>query len=72
MASRNPYSRFVGGVYGKKPDLLAVKELAESGRLSLDGLITHDATPTQADTAYRTDFGDSGCLKMVLDWRQCQ
>ena len=25
MASRKPYSRFVGGVYGKKPDLLAAR-----------------------------------------------
>ena len=56
----------------KKPDLLAVKELAESGVLSLDGLITHHAEPMQADTAYRTAFGDAGCLKMVLDWRHCQ
>jgi 3-hydroxyethyl bacteriochlorophyllide a dehydrogenase len=56
----------------KKPDLLAVKELAESGVLSLDGLITHHAEPMQADSAYRTAFGDAGCLKMVLDWRHCQ
>jgi len=54
------------------PDLLAVKELVESGRLSLDGLITHNADPTHADSAYRTAFGDSDCLKMVLDWRSCQ
>lgn len=56
----------------KKPDLLAVKELAETGVLSLDGLITHHAEPMQADAAYRTAFGDAGCLKMVLDWRHCQ
>ena len=56
----------------QRPDLLAVKELAENGRLSLDGLITHHAQPTDADAAYRTAFGDSGCLKMVLDWRNCQ
>ena len=56
----------------KRPDLLAVKELAESGRLSLDGLITHHDQPTHADTAYRTAFGDPDCLKMVLDWRYCQ
>lgn len=53
-------------------DLLAVKELAESGRLSLDGLITHRAAATEADRAYRTAFGDPACLKMVLDWRSCQ
>jgi 3-hydroxyethyl bacteriochlorophyllide a dehydrogenase len=53
----------------KRPDLLAVRELAESGRLSLDGLITHHDVPAHADTAYRTAFGDADCLKMILDWR---
>lgn len=52
-------------------DLVAVKDLAESGRLSLDGLITHRAEAMQADAAYRTAFGDPTCLKMILDWRSC-
>jgi 3-hydroxyethyl bacteriochlorophyllide a dehydrogenase len=52
-------------------DLLASRELAESGRLSLDGLITHRAEPADADAAYRTAFGDASCLKMILDWRTC-
>jgi len=52
------------------PDLTAVIALAGDGRLSLDGLITHHQDATQADTAYRTAFGDADCLKMVLDWRQ--
>ncbi len=52
-------------------DLVAVKQLAESGRLSLDGLITHRAEAKQADQAYRTAFGDPACLKMILDWRAC-
>jgi 3-hydroxyethyl bacteriochlorophyllide a dehydrogenase len=56
----------------KRPDLLAVKELVETGRLSLDGLITHHDRPEHADTAYRTAFGEPDCLKMVLDWRHCQ
>jgi 3-hydroxyethyl bacteriochlorophyllide a dehydrogenase len=56
----------------QRPDLLAVKQLAETGRLSLDGLITHHAEPMHADSAYRTAFGDADCLKMVLDWRSCQ
>jgi bacteriochlorophyllide a dehydrogenase len=56
----------------KRPDLLAVTELAQSGRLSLANLITHFDEPTRADAAYRTAFNDAGCLKMVLDWRQCQ
>lgn len=53
------------------PDLQAVKGLIESGRLSLDGLITHRSSATQADAAYRTAFGDPQCLKMLLDWRHC-
>lgn len=56
----------------QRPDLLAVKHLAETGQLSLDGLITHQGMPTHADDAYRTAFGDADCLKMVLDWRTCQ
>jgi 3-hydroxyethyl bacteriochlorophyllide a dehydrogenase len=51
-------------------DLLAVRCLAQSGRLSLDGLITHHSTPPQAAQAYKTAFHDPDCLKMVLDWRQ--
>jgi bacteriochlorophyllide a dehydrogenase len=50
-------------------DLAAAKELIESGRLSLDGLITHRSQATDAAAAYRTAFTDSSCLKMILDWR---
>lgn len=53
-------------------DLAAVRSLMQSGRLSLDGLITHRAQATEADSAYRTAFGDPACLKMVLDWRSCK
>ncbi|MBL8308621.1 MAG: chlorophyll synthesis pathway protein BchC [Rubrivivax sp.] len=56
----------------QRADMLAVRELAESGRLSLDGLITHQDVATHASDAYRTAFGDAACLKMVLDWRQLQ
>jgi bacteriochlorophyllide a dehydrogenase len=55
----------------REPDLMAVKALAESGRLSLDGLITHRAPATDAANAYRTAFGDAQCLKMILDWSGC-
>ncbi len=55
----------------QRPDLLAVRELVESGRLSLDGLITHRDDAVHAPSAYRTAFGDAACLKMVLDWRTC-
>ena len=53
----------------KKPDLLAVTELIHSGRLSLDGLLTHTQTPEKALEAYEIAFGDPHCLKMVMDWR---
>jgi len=52
-------------------DLVAVRDMAESGRLSLDGLITHRQDAMSADAAYRTAFGDPACLKMTLDWRHC-
>jgi 3-hydroxyethyl bacteriochlorophyllide a dehydrogenase len=51
-------------------DLHAVRDLTESGRLSLDGLITHRALADDADAAYRTAFSDPRCLKMILDWRE--
>ena len=53
----------------KRADLLAVTQLVQSGRLSLDGLITHTQTPSHATEAYEVAFGDPDCLKMVLDWR---
>ena len=56
----------------QRADLLAVRELVQGGRLSLDGLITHLDEPAHADIAYRTAFDDASCLKMVLDWRHCQ
>ena len=52
----------------KRPDLLAVTQLVEQERLSLDGLITHTEVPGRAHQAYEVAFGDSHCLKMVLDW----
>lgn len=53
-------------------DLTAVRCMAESGALSLDGLITHRSEPSDADAAYRTAFQDPDCLKMILDWRNTQ
>ncbi|MBB4267894.1 chlorophyll synthesis pathway protein BchC [Roseospira visakhapatnamensis] len=50
-------------------DLDAVSALIASGRLSLDGLITHREAVDRADDAYRAAFGDPSCLKMILDWR---
>jgi 3-hydroxyethyl bacteriochlorophyllide a dehydrogenase len=54
----------------REPDLVAVRALVDSGRLSLDGLITHRDAAAAAERAYRTAFTDPACLKMVLDWRQ--
>lgn len=51
-------------------ELGTVAAMAGSGRLSLDGLVTHRADPAEADRAYRTAFEDPGCIKMVLDWRE--
>jgi bacteriochlorophyllide a dehydrogenase len=53
----------------READLLAVKQLVESGRLNLDGLITHRQQASAAPAAYRTAFTDPSCLKMILDWR---
>jgi 3-hydroxyethyl bacteriochlorophyllide a dehydrogenase len=50
-------------------DLTTVANFAQSGRLSLDGLITHRHAAAQAQDAYRTAFSDPACLKMILDWR---
>jgi len=52
-------------------DLTATITLIESGRLSLDGLITHRMSAEHAQDAYRTAFTDMSCLKMVIDWRGC-
>jgi 3-hydroxyethyl bacteriochlorophyllide a dehydrogenase len=35
----------------------------------LDALVTHRSRPHDAERAYGTAFGDSDCLKMILDWR---
>lgn len=52
-----------------EPDLLAVRNLIESGKLSLDGLISHRNFASHATEAYETAFSDPSCLKMILDWR---
>ncbi len=53
-------------------DLQTAVELVSSGKLSLDGLITHRCAAAQAASAYETAFRNSECLKMVLDWRTFQ
>ena len=49
-------------------DMIATRDLIESGALSLAGLITHHAKPADAPRAYEQAFSDSDCLKMILDW----
>jgi 3-hydroxyethyl bacteriochlorophyllide a dehydrogenase len=49
-------------------DLIATRELVESGKLSLDGLITHRAPADDAANAYPIAFTDPSCLKMALNW----
>ncbi len=46
-----------------------MEKAVQSGRLSLDGLITHTLSPARAREAYEVAFGDPQCLKMMLDWR---
>jgi 3-hydroxyethyl bacteriochlorophyllide a dehydrogenase len=53
----------------RESDLAQVKQLVESGRLSVDGLITHRHEAVEAQAAYTTAFNDPTCLKMILDWR---
>ena len=50
-------------------DLDGVLRLVDTGRLALDGLITHREPALEASSAYRTAFSDPRCLKMILDWR---
>ena len=49
-------------------DLVATRQLVESGTLSLDGLITHTRPAADAPEAYEQAFSDPACLKMILDW----
>lgn len=56
----------------QRPDLMAVRELIDQGRFSLDGLVTHHRDARDAQAAYDIAFNDPHCLKMVLDWRSLQ
>ncbi len=50
-------------------DMRAVTALIAQGRLSLAGLVSHQASAGEAERAYPQAFSDPACLKMVLDWR---
>ncbi len=49
-------------------DLIATRQLVETGALSLSGLITHTRPAGAAAEAYPSAFEDADCLKMILDW----
>lgn len=53
-----------------REDLIATRDLIETGALSLAGLITHQSTPAEAASAYQTAFNDPSCLKMILNWEE--
>jgi 3-hydroxyethyl bacteriochlorophyllide a dehydrogenase len=53
-------------------DLASVQALVETGDLSLGGLITNVEPAAHAASAYPEAFDNHDCLKMVLDWRDCQ
>jgi bacteriochlorophyllide a dehydrogenase len=53
-------------------DLASVHALIETGALDLSGLITSVEPAANASTAYPEAFENPDCLKMVLDWRDCQ
>lgn len=53
-------------------DLQSVHALIETGALDLSGLITSIEPASNAATAYPKAFENPDCLKMVLDWRDCQ
>ena len=61
-------ARFRVAAEWARDDLTATRTLVENGALSLDGLITHQASATDAPGAYRTAFEDPSCLKMILNW----
>lgn len=52
----------------KETDIEAVLSLLEQGRLSFDGLVTHEVGSANAAQAYDQAFNDPECLKMVLNW----
>lgn len=55
----------------KSDDVSNVLDLIRNEKLSLSGLITHRSDVSDAGTAYATAFGDTACLKMIIDWRGC-
>ena len=53
-------------------DVQAVAQLVASGKLSLEGLVSHVKPASMVAHAYATAFSDADCLKLALDWRDFQ
>ena len=53
-------------------DLASINMMIESEALDLAGLITSIEPAADAETAYPQAFENPECLKMVLDWRDCE
>lgn len=53
-------------------DLASASALIEAGSLNLDGLISRIEPAANAATAYPEAFSNPECLKMVLDWSDCE
>lgn len=53
-------------------DLAATRGLIESGALDLAGLISDVRSAEQASSAYPDAFFEPACVKMVLDWSECE
>lgn len=53
-------------------DLHSVHAMIETGALDLSGLISRIAPASQAHAAYPEAFDNPDCLKMVLDWSDCE
>lgn len=62
-------ARFRVAAEWAREDLTAVRDLIETGALSLNGLITHEAASRDAEAAYQTAFENPDCLKMILNWK---
>lgn len=56
----------------QQEDLASASALIESGSLSLDGLISRVEPAANAASAYPEAFDNPECLKMVLDWSDCE
>lgn len=50
-------------------DMSVVQARIADGTLSLAGLVSHNASARDAESAYHMAFTEAACTKLVLDWR---